>query len=374
MIVFLFWIALFFVIYTYFLYALIIIGAAGLKRDTPPPGADPGPLPSVTMIIVVFNEEKTIGKKLSNCRELDYPQELLTICVVSDGSTDSTNGILLGEKGIVYIEDAENHGKPHQINKAVKLSDSEVIVFSDVRQMYRPDALRHLVRNFQDPRVGCVSGELVFYLPDDHTGGNIGLYWRYEKALRRAESRVDSTLGATGAIYAVRRELIEPIPDDTILDDVEIPLQAVRRGYRAVFEPEAIAYDNASSRIEEEFRRKVRTLAGNFQLFARHLWLLNPFKNRIFFQSVSHKLFRLLVPYALILVYVTSVIIGSPLSRPLFWIQTACYLIGLVSLVTGAMRNNRLVNIISLFLSLNSASVVALFMFISGRANVRWRR
>lgn len=326
------------------------------------------------MIIIVYNEEDRIGPKIANCMELEYPEEMIEICVVSDGSTDGTNGILRDAGGIVYIEDTENHGKPYQINRAVEATGNEILLFSDARQMYGPQSLRKLVANFRDPDVGCVSGELVFGSTADHTGGSIGLYWTYEKLLRKAESEFDSTLGATGAIYAVRRGLFAPIPEDTILDDIEIPLQAFRKGYRVVFEPEAVAFDTVTTDIGDEFRRKVRTLAGNFQLFRRNMWLMNPLKNRIFFQTVSHKLFRLLIPYALITVAVTSAISPGTAFKLFFWSQILCYIAGIAALTFEGIRRVRLVNLILVFMTLNAASVTALFHYLGGKSSVRWRR
>ena len=160
------------------------------------------------------------------------------------------------------------------------------------------DTLRALVENFADPAVGAVSGELVLTTSDRTAAAGRGsaFYWRYEKFIRSTEGRADSTIGATGAIYAIRRELFEPIPDDTILDDVLIPLRIVRKGYRVLFEPRARAYDSASATAQHEFVRKARTIAGTFQLFSRELWLFNPRRNRLWFETMSHKALRLALP------------------------------------------------------------------------------
>ncbi|MBN2183825.1 MAG: glycosyltransferase family 2 protein [Candidatus Krumholzibacteriota bacterium] len=372
--IYLFWISAAFVIYTYLVYPIIIISLARIKNKPVLTDDNDMGLPSITMIIVAYNEENKIASKLENCKTLDYPQDLFEICVVSDGSTDGTNDILGKDNDIYFIEDAENWGKPHQINKAVEKTVSDIIVFSDVRQTYKEDSLIKLVRNFNDPKVGCVSGELVLSSGKNDSGTNIGLYWKYEKMLRVAESRVDSTLGATGAIYAVRRRLISPIPDDTILDDVAIPAQALKQGYRVIFEPAAIAYDDASSRIGIEFRRKVRTLTGNFQLFANNPWLFNPLKNRIFFQSISHKWFRLLSPYALIVSVTASGSVSQTIYTVLFWIQIAIYFSGSIALMSGRLKKIRLLNFVSLFLSLNTAAVVGLYRYLFFKPDARWKK
>ena len=374
MILFLFWISTLFIVYTYLLYPMLIVMASRLKRGQPSPADDSTSYPSLTMIIIAFNEESKILDKLENCRTLDYPVDLFNIIVSSDGSTDGTADILRNQDDILFIEDRVNRGKPYQINNAVKHCTSELIVFSDTRQMYEPDALRKLARNFADPEVGAVSGELTFISATDMTERNVGLYWRYEKILRNAESTVDSTLGVTGAIYAIRRSLIEPIPDDTILDDIEIPLRAFKKGYRVIFDGEAVAYDTASAEVEAEFRRKVRTLAGNFQLFDRNPWLLNPLSNRIFWQSTSHKLFRLFVPYFMILALVTSFMAEGPFYGSMFWAQILFYTLGLLGLLSSRLRKNRMINFFLVFISLNTAAIFALLLYSSGKADAKWKK
>ena len=374
MIRYLLWISILFIVYTYLLYPLLIVLASKLKNSPPVPDIAGTAYPSITMIIIACNEEKVILDKLENCRNLDYPTDLLRVCIVSDGSIDGTAGILRNQENILFIEDDVNRGKPHQINTAIKQCESDLIVFSDARQMYRADALSKLARNFADPTIGAVSGDLTFISADDATERSVGLYWKYEKMMRKAESNVDSTLGVTGAIYAIRRNLVEPIPDDTILDDVEIPLRAFRQGYRVVFDREAIAYDTASSKIESEFRRKARTLAGNFQLFARNRWLLNPIGNRIFLQTVSHKLFRLFVPYFMILMLITAYMAQGSVFKLLFWAQAAFYALGMAAIWSGMLRRIRPINFISVFITLNSASVYALFIYTLKKTDARWKK
>lgn len=374
----LFWITLSFVCYTYLVYPVVVVCIGRIRRR----GAqrrsgrerDRGALPPVTLIVVVYNEEERIEAKLENCRALDYPKDLLTVCFLSDGSTDGTNEMLARRDDIVFIHDERNLGKPTRLNQALERFTEGIVVFSDVRQIYREDAIMRLVERFEDPAVGAVSGELIFRDPRSHTERSIGLYWTYEKLIRRAESDIDSTLGATGAIYAIRRELAEPIPPDTVLDDIEFPLQALRRGHRVIFEPAAVAYDTAAAEIGREFGRKTRTLAGNFQLFSRNGWLFNPFRNRIFIQTISHKLFRLLVPYALMILLVSSALAGGAAYRAFFAAQALGYLLGCAALLSAAARRIRPANVASVFLSLNAAAVAALYLFASRRVDVRWKR
>jgi len=369
----LFWAALAFIAYTYLIYPLLIIFLGRIRGRSIRLGGRSGELPSITMIIVAHNEERAIEAKLADCRELDYPDGLLEICVVSDGSTDGTAELLRSRDDIVFIEDPENHGKPNQLNKAMERSESDILVFSDVRQMYDRSALMMLVENFRDEKIGVVSGELELGTPDHPTGENIGLYWTYEKVLREAESRIDSTLGVTGAIYAIRRVFAAPIPRDTILDDIEIPLRAFRAGSRVIFEPGAKAFDTPSSDLRVEFRRKTRTLAGNYQLFVRNPWLLVPWKNRIFLQAVSHKLFRLIVPWAMLAVLAASSRLQGTGYAVAFWGQAAAYALGLAALKSEMLRKHPLINFISVFITLNAAAVAGLYRYLTGTADVRWK-
>jgi biofilm PGA synthesis N-glycosyltransferase PgaC len=206
-------------------------------------------------------------------------------------------------------------GKAAALNAAVNRAKHGIVVFADARQRFAPDAIRRLVSHFNDPQVGAVSGELIL----DCEGGTdlqtdqvstvaegVGAYWKYEKWLRKREAQIGSTLGVTGAIYAMRRWLWQPLPDDTLLDDVLAPMRVVMRGYRVTFDGLARAFDVTAKDASVEMRRKVRTLAGNFQLLWREPRLLVPGLNPVWLQFMSHKVGRLLVPYALIGLLVSS--------------------------------------------------------------------
>src|SRR5206468_6296534 len=245
-----------------------------------------GPLePRVTLIVVAHNEEARIGARLQNILALDYPRDRLELVVASDGSTDGTVAAACryAPEGISVRAFAARRGKSAVLNDVVPTATGEIVVMADARQQFERGALRALVDDFADPAVGAVSGELMIAAKreGDGVGQGVGFYWRYEKFIRRNESRAGSTIGATGAIYAIRRALFEPIPDDTILDDVVIPLHVVKRGYRVLFESGARAFDEASARSRQEFVRKVRTIAGTFQLFARETWLFDPRRNPV---------------------------------------------------------------------------------------------
>ena len=253
--------------------------------------------------------------RLDNLLAVDYPADRLQIIVVSDGSTDGTADILQQYRGRVDSILLPQGGKASALNAGVAAARHEILVFADARQTFARDALRALVAPFADPGVGGVSGELVL---DCESGGGestigegVGAYWRYEKWLRRHESLVGSIVGSTGAIHALRRELWQPLPAETILDDVLAPMQAVLSGARVIFEGSARAYDRVVAAAATEFRRKTRTLAGNYQLLRLQPRLLVPFVNPVWLQFVSHKLGRLVVPYALCALLVSSAVLAG---------------------------------------------------------------
>jgi biofilm PGA synthesis N-glycosyltransferase PgaC len=261
--------------------------------------------PAVAVVIPVRNGAQYIRRKLESVLRLDYPREKLEILVVSDGSTDETD-VLIGQfasRGIRLLH-VPHGGKPAALNAGIPLTHNEIILLTDIRQELKEDSLRRLLTCFADPAVGVVSGELVIRQGDSRAEANIGLYWRFETWMRNRLSDLDSTLGATGPFYAIRRELVTPIPPDTLLDDVYLPLAAFFRGYRLVVEPAAKAYDDPTS-LATEFRRKVRTLAGNYQMMRLYPALLTP-RNRMWIHYLCYKLGRLLLPYALLAVAITG--------------------------------------------------------------------
>ncbi len=284
-----------------------------LARLRPRPCRRAEGTPGLSLLIVAHDEGSRIDARLANALALDYPRERLELVLASDGSSDDTveRARRYEARGVRVLAFPVRRGKPSVLNQAIPACRGEVVVLADARQCFDAGALRALAAPFADPAVGAVSGELVLEgTQGSAAGAGVGFYWRIEKLLRAQESRLDSCVGATGAIYALRRELFEPIPPDTILDDVVIPLRIVRRGYRVVFEAGARAFDEVAG-ARQEFRRKARTIAGNFQLFARERWLLSPRANRLWLQTVSHKLLRLPMPLLLGCALVSNVALAA---------------------------------------------------------------
>jgi biofilm PGA synthesis N-glycosyltransferase PgaC len=283
-------------------YPLLLSIAA--RRRTRPIAKRPQ-LKTVSILLPVHNGEAWLGQKLRSILALDYPSELRQIIVISDGSEDRTEAIAreFASAGVEFVS-VPRSGKAAALNEGMRRATGEILFFTDVRQEFDPAALRNLIDCFADPAVGAASGELIIRDGTTLEESRVGLYWRYEKWIRKNQSRVDSVLGATGCIYAMRASLARPLAPQTILDDVVLPVRAFLQGYRVIFDESAHAYDYPTS-LRSEFRRKVRTLAGTYQSIAMLPALLGP-KNRMWIHFASHRLGRLLLPWALLVVLLSS--------------------------------------------------------------------
>jgi cellulose synthase/poly-beta-1,6-N-acetylglucosamine synthase-like glycosyltransferase len=327
----LFWTAHPALVYTFFGYPPM---AWAIARLRPRPVRRAAIEPTVSVLIVAHHEAAVIATRIENCLALDYPPEQLEIVVASDGSTDATVAVAQQYESSSRPGPAVRvfaypwwRGKPSVLNDSIPRCSGDIVVLGDARQRYEPHAVRRLVENFADPAVGAASGELCLLNEAGiAVGEGVGAYWRYEKVIRRSESAFDSTVGATGAIYSIRRSLFEPIPHDTLLDDVLIPVRIARRGYRVVFDAGARAFDRAATSARQEYLRKVRTIGGNVQLFARERWLLLP-THRLWLPAVSHKALRLVAPAFMVLTAVTSAVLAprSALYAVAFALQVAFY-------------------------------------------------
>lgn len=260
-------------------------------------------LPSISVVIAVYNGERYLADKLRSVFAVEYPLELMEVIVVSDGSTDRSEEIARSFDGVRLLRQ-ERGGKPAALNTAFTVASGEILVLTDVRQELAPGSIGKLMENFADPKVGVASGELLIRSGSTREETDIGLYWRFESWMRGQVSALDSMFGATGPFYAIRRELAVPIPPDILLDDVFLPLAAFFRSYRLVVDRRARAWDYPTS-LDTEFNRKVRTLAGNYQMLMAYPALLGP-RNRMWLHFMSYKLGRLLLPWLLIVVAASS--------------------------------------------------------------------
>jgi cellulose synthase/poly-beta-1,6-N-acetylglucosamine synthase-like glycosyltransferase len=266
---------------------------------------------SISIVIPVHNGAPWVQDKLRSLDELDYPRELIQTILIDDGSTDRTAELIkqFGQSRVELLT-LSRSGKAVALNAGIDRATGEILFLTDIRQRLDARSLRSLVECFTDPTVGVVSGELVILSGETQQESDIGLYWRYEKWIRRRLSRLDSVIGATGCIYAMRRELAVRLPANTILDDVYLPLAAFFQGYRVLFDERARAYDYPTA-LKSEFWRKVRTQAGVYQIIARYPRLLWP-ATRMWFHFVSHKGGRLLLPFAVLLLLFSSFGLPDP--------------------------------------------------------------
>lgn len=319
-----FWLSLLLVAYTYAGFPLLATWLARWRGTSP---RESSQFPPLTVVVAAYNEEARIAARVRDILAQDYPPERLQVLVVSDGSTDATaQRAQIGDARVRVLALESNRGKACALNAALEHVETGLVAFTDVRQRYGASALRRLVAPFSDPTVGVVSGELV--IGSDNRGASgegVGLYWRMEKALRFAEARLGWLHGVSGAVYAMRRDLFRPLPAGTVLDDMWTPLQAILQGRRVWMARDAIAYDQPSGHSREEFDRKLRTLAGNWQLIMRLPVLLHPRRNPVFVAWVSHKLLRLVAPWALLVALASAALAQGELYRWAFWLQLLAY-------------------------------------------------
>jgi biofilm PGA synthesis N-glycosyltransferase PgaC len=320
--------------------------------------------PTVSVIVPVRNGARWIEAKLASLLACDYPGDLLDVLVVSDGSSDQTNDLVSRYPDHrVKLLALPPGGKAAAVNRGMERVSGAILVLTDVRQSFDPQAIARLVACFDDPRVGVVTGELVIREGASHEEYNTGLYWRYEKWIRRNLNRIDAMLGATGSIYAIRRELAAPIPSEILLDDVYLPLSVAFRGARIYFEDQAWAYDLPTS-LQSEFWRKVRTQAGIYQILLRFPSLLSPL-NRRFVHFLSHKLGRLLLPFALLGIALDSFFLGGWWRAAAIGGQLLFYMLALLDpLIPAGNPVKRLSGVIRAFVVLTAAAFCALAVFV----------
>tara|TARA_B100000809_G_scaffold63489_1_gene60194 strand:+ start:2019 stop:3086 length:1068 start_codon:yes stop_codon:yes gene_type:complete len=280
-------------------------------------------LPNISLIICAYNEEKNIAVKLQNTLKLDYPLEKLQVILADDGSTDTTVEIANGFE-LVEILKLSRGGKTRAQNDAVKIAQNEILVFSDANNIYKKDALKKLVRNFADKRVGVVCGELQY----NNKKSEENYYWKYEVAIKKAESKNGWLLGANGSIYAVRKSAFIPLPEDSISDQLE-PIKVYGNGLDVVYEPEAIALEDAPNDV---LKRKRRIILRSLVTMKYVLTLLNPFKKRsLFIPYVSHKLIRWFLPYLMFFCFLSSIYLAedSNIFRIILILQIIFYISGI---------------------------------------------
>ena len=361
-----FWLCLAAVAYAYALYPLGIAlaakqtGRAPLRR-----GRFAG---SVSILLPAHNEESRIAGRIDEfTRALAEAGLDGEIIVISDGSTDRTADLIQAhaDARVRALALPENVGKAEALTRGSELARGDVLVLADARQHWAPDALESLLQNFADPAVGGASGDLAIASGPGMLAG-VGSYWRYEKWIRRNESACHSTVGVTGAISAVRRELFPRIPRGTLLDDVYWPMHVVLQGFRVIHDERAVAYDRLPDAAGDEFKRKLRTLTGNFQLLALLPATLVPWRNPVWVQFVSHKVMRLAVPWALLALLAASAQLTQPIYRLALVAQLALYGLGVAGMVKPGGARLPLASAAGSFILLNAAAFLAFWAWALG--------
>jgi cellulose synthase/poly-beta-1,6-N-acetylglucosamine synthase-like glycosyltransferase len=287
---------------------------------------------TISILIAVHNGDKFLADKLDSVVNVDYPRELMETYVLSDGSTDRTAEIArsYADRGIQLLE-LPKGGKPAALNVGIQRATGEILILTDVRQVLERESLKEIVSCFADPTIGVVSGDLPMREGIDAEESNTSLYWRYERAIRKDLGKLGSTFGATGPFYAMRRELAPVMPADTLLDDMYLPLAAYFRGYRVIVDEAARAIEYPFS-VQGEFRRKLRTLAGNYQIMVKYPALLT-WRNRMLFHFVSYKIGRLALPWLFVGLLISSFGLPHPWAAILVTLQAIFYGLAAVDLV-----------------------------------------
>ncbi len=335
--------------------------------------------PTVSLVIAAYNEEKVLAEKLENALGLDYPKDCLQIVVASDGSTDATNRIAESfmDRGVILCKVIPRGGKTRALNTVVPQTHGEILVLSDANAMYQPDAIRKLTRHFYDPSVGAVSGDVRLVNAADSFAASEGLYYQYERWLQLRESEVGSIIGADGGMYALRRGLFQSPPDFIVVDDFVISMSVAIQGSRVVYDPEAVAIEGGTESAGEEFRRKIRIVAGGIQALKFGQGVPGIQQPLLVFCYMFHKLFRWLVPVFLLVAFVSSGLLFSEgyIYQFAFICQLLCYLMAL-GYAKGIFEFNSKtwLRVPYYFCLVNGAALVGIWKGTVGAQAVTWQR
>lgn len=369
-----FWVSLFLSFYTYAGYSFFVMILSRFSSEKDSFGEYE---PMVTFLICAYNEEKNIAEKIKDTMSSDYDSEKLEIIVASDGSTDATDEIVKGfsSQGVKLVRVEGRLGKTEAQNQAVKQASGEVIIFSDATTRYEKNAIRKMVRNYADPTVGAVSGRYEYYNP---SGASIGvgniLFWKYENFIKKCQTRIKTITGCCGCIYSIRRRLYSPLPADIISDLVE-PLKIIEQGYRIVFEPDAVAYEETTTKTSDEFSMRIRVISRGMRGLLYMKSLFNPIRyGFVSFQLFSHKILRWMVPlFAIIFYFSNLMLLGNLFYNVVFILQNLFYGMAVAGWVTEKMNfNMRIFSIPLYFTTVNLAALFSLFKTMRGYKAVTW--
>jgi len=369
------------VLYVYVAYPLLLKALASLRGFDGRAVETVEFLPDVSLIIPAYNERTVIRRKLENSLAIDYPSDRIEIVVASDGSDDGTEAIVEGyaPRGIVLSASSPRAGKISVLNRAVPQARGEIVVLCDANVMFHPDAVRRLVAHFADPRIGAVTGDVRIQSEDAPFGEGEGFYYKYERFLQSKESELGSTVTVDGGMYAIRKELFRPLPADTILDDFVIGMNVALAGRRVIYDPEILATENATTDVGQEFRRKVRIVAGAFRELLRRNGVPGLRHGQVFWSYVSHKLLRWLTPWFLMVIFGCSLaLLRDESTRSWALVLLAPQLGFYAAALIGATRPNArwpaVVGIPFYFCMVNAAAWLGSIRGALGVEQVTWRK
>jgi len=380
-----FWISLTIIFYTFFGYGILLFILVKLKkfflgkRKSPQNNSE---LPTLTVIVAAYNEERFIRDKIINTLSLQYPKDKIKYLFVTDGSADRTPAIVTEYSDIQLLHSRERNGKIAAIHRAMKQVETEIVVFTDANTFLNPEALLKICRHYRNPEVGAVAGEKRVHVEKlaDATAGE-GFYWKYESALKTWDAELYSTVGAAGELFSVRNALYKPVEPDTILDDFMISMLIAQKGFRIAYEPLAFATETGSENIAEELKRKIRIAAGGIQSIIRLKTLLNPFRYPILsFQYISHRVLRWTVtPFLMILALLLNVILtfstGKTIYGTILILQVTFY----AASITGWLLEKKEIKIKLLFIPyyfvmMNYAVLAGIQRYFFGKQSAAWEK
>ena len=378
---FIFWLFLFSVIYTYVGYGFalrVLVAIRGSKIN--PRVYEDHPLPKLTHIIAAYNEEDFIEEKIANSLALDYPSDKYDLWIVTDGSTDKTAELVSKYPRIRLFHQDERNGKIHAVNRVMEHVTAPIVVYSDANTELNPEALRRIVRHYNDPKVGCVAGEKrVKQSEKDSSASNEGFYWKYESFLKKYDYQLYSVVGAAGELFSIRTSLYFSVDPNTLIEDFYLSLKINSQGYRTAYEPEAYALESSSENIKEESKRKVRIAAGGFQAMWKLNFLLNVFRyGWLSFQYISHRVLRwavspFLLPILLLLNFLLAT--NSIFYGAILVLQVGFYFAAFLGYLLQKVKIKVKALFIPFYFTFMNVSVYrGLFRFLMGNQSVLWER
>jgi cellulose synthase/poly-beta-1,6-N-acetylglucosamine synthase-like glycosyltransferase len=371
----LFWIALLGSGYSYFIYPLILLLFQRNDYLATHKGIETTGKPTISVIITAYNEGAQIANKINNTLEADYDAQLLEILIASDGSTDTTNDIVMSyrQRGVTLVEVPDRKGKENAQLHAIRQAKGEILVFSDVSTQIESTSLNRIAQVFANPAIGAVSSEDRFLTSEGEIAGE-GAYVKYEMWLRKLESSANSLVGLSGSFFSCRSTICKNW-NISIPSDFNTAINCVQQGYVAITDPKLLGYYPNIKDETKEYQRKVRTVLRGMAAFAHHKSLLSPFKHGFFtFQLLSHKLMRWLVPWFMLLTLSLNLTLLDQhlIYSVMLTAQLTFYLVAIMGHISVELRRNKLIKVIYFFIQVNLAIAHAMIMFMLGKRITQW--